>query len=86
MGIDNTAVAIRGKLAEISAEAMILLHKRTQDIEFKVIESYRDIKKLKDYNDVLVASCKQIKEEYRAFREEVQGPSLRDFWLKHTYL
>ncbi|MCJ1385588.1 hypothetical protein MMC17_008711 [Xylographa soralifera] len=71
MGIDNTVGAIRGKLAAVNAEAMIQLHKRTKNIDVTVQESHREIKKLKDLNDVLVASYKHLQEDYQAFREEV---------------
>ncbi|MCJ1438053.1 hypothetical protein MMC27_007440 [Xylographa pallens] len=71
MGIDNTVGAIRGKLAAVNAEAMIQLHKRTKNIDLTVQESHREIKKLKDLNDVLVASYKHLQEDYQAFREEI---------------
>ena len=73
MGIDKTVGAIRGKLAAVNAEAMIQLHKRTQNIDLTVQESHQEIKKLKDLNDVLVASYKHLQEQYQAFREEITG-------------
>ena len=73
MGIDNTVGAIRGKLAAVNAEAMIQLHKRTKNIDLTVQESHREIKKLKDLNDVLVASYRHLQEDYQAFREEITG-------------
>jgi len=39
MGIDRTAALINSKLAEVTSEAMVQLHKRNQRIELTVQES-----------------------------------------------
>jgi len=39
MGVEKTASVIHGKLAEVTSEAMINLHKRNQKIQLTVEES-----------------------------------------------
>jgi hypothetical protein len=44
LGVDKTASTIHGKLAEVTSEAMVQLHKRNQRIELTVQESQLTIK------------------------------------------
>jgi hypothetical protein len=46
MGAKKTASTVHGKLAEVTSEAMVQLHKRNQRIKLTVQESKRTVEEL----------------------------------------
>lgn len=65
MGIERTASLIHSKLAEITSEAMVELHKRNKRIELKVEESHSTIQRLES----LLEEAKLENEKHRLQEE-----------------
>lgn len=72
VGIDKTAARVHKKLAEVSSEAMIQLHKRSQSIHVTVEDSNTRIKELERLNAVLVHSYERLLVQYEEFRAQVE--------------
>jgi predicted nuclease with TOPRIM domain len=72
VGIDKTAAQVHKKLAEVSSEAMIQLHKRSQSIHVTVEDSNDRIKKLELLNGVLVDSYGRLAAQYEEFKKRVE--------------
>ena len=79
LGIDRTVATIHGKLAEVNAEAMIQLHKRSQKIfetveesNVRIKESSTEIKKLKRTNGALVRALERLETDHLKFVQEVK--------------
>jgi len=81
-GIDKIATRVHQKLAEVSSEATILLHKRNQSIQgtvennntrLKTVERQNNV--LERQNNLLLDAYERIREDYERFRREVEGRS-----------
>ncbi|EED20798.1 hypothetical protein TSTA_039920 [Talaromyces stipitatus ATCC 10500] len=72
-GIDKIATRIHQKLAEVSSEATMLLHRRNQSIQGTVENNNARLKTVERQNDVLLDAYERIKENYERFRREVEA-------------
>jgi hypothetical protein len=76
MGIDRTTALIHSKLAEVTSEAMVQLHKRNQRIEITVQESQITIEESHSTIQRLESMLEEAKLENENYRrqEESQLP------------
>ena len=70
MGIDKTASLIHGKLAEVTSEAMVQLHKRNQRIELTVQESQITIEESHSTIQRLENMLKEARLENEKYRQQ----------------
>jgi hypothetical protein len=74
IGIDNTASTIKGKLADVNSQAMVLLHERTRAIQITLEEgqaennkshqhSQTEIRILQQKNDNLLQEMQYLRQQ-----------------------
>ena len=80
LGIDETMAKIHGKLAEVTLQANIQLHKRNKEIHFIVEDNNEHIKnletsnlELKKLNEDLTRSLQRLELQHKKYVEEVKS-------------
>ena len=75
MGIDETTAVVHKKLAEVSSEAMLELHKRNGSMHLKIIGMERSIKDLHSQNKILLQESLAIKAMHESDQHQKQRKS-----------
>ena len=70
IGVEKTASTIHGKLAEVTSEAMVQLHKRNQRIELTVQESKRTVEELHSTIQQLESMLKDADLKNQRYRQQ----------------